>query len=88
MSGLQVVTTTNTLTSNSSQVHTALCPAGKLAIGGGASIVNGNNSVALTDSRPALVTGSPNGWFARAIEIGDYASNWGITVYVICANVS
>jgi hypothetical protein len=64
----------------------------KVAIGGGAAILNGNTSVVLTESRPALVNGLPRQWVASAMELPNlnppFASNWGITIYIVCANVS
>jgi hypothetical protein len=93
---VELVTFTSALNSNASKTFTASCPgvgaAQKVAIGGGAAIVNGNGSVVLTESRPAVVSGVPRQWVASAIELPaptpDFTGNWGITIYIVCANVS
>ncbi|MEX0782441.1 MAG: hypothetical protein WD557_07315 [Dehalococcoidia bacterium] len=86
---MQLVTGSSTPSSNSTQLLTVVCPAGKVAIGGGAQVVGGNTSVALSDSRPAMVVnGRPNGWFASAFEVAAYASAWQITIHVVCADVT
>ncbi len=92
VSGLEMISNFNIMTSNATQALTVSCTNGKRALGGGASINNGNGQVVMTFSRPALTpiggVQTPTGWTAGGQEIADYTSNWGLTVYVICANVS
>jgi hypothetical protein len=74
-----------------------LCPPGKSAISGGASILGGSvasgpsdlaATVALKASRPLTISGS-DAWTARAEEITPgFDGNWSLTIYAICANVA
>jgi hypothetical protein len=70
------------------------CPAGKVAIGGGAAspIGGATGFVALNLSRPQRSDSGPSpnidGWFAQAIEVnGGSTQNWAIEVYAICARL-
>ncbi|RJL36085.1 hypothetical protein [Bailinhaonella thermotolerans] len=77
--GYQVVTLPNLNVPNF-QRRTVFCPAGKVAIGGGAE-AQGPNAV-LVGSFPS----GNNGWIGLGRQIG--AGDVGISVYVICANLS
>ena len=79
--------TVNSALSSSNKVVAANCPAGKRAVGGGAGLIGGPTGVAITSTRPAFVGGEPAGWFASAGEVVADDSNWGLTVYAICAFV-
>lgn len=61
------------------------CPAGKRALGGGATINGGGNKVAITSSIP---NGSGNGWMASASEVATFSGQWSLEVSVICATNS
>jgi hypothetical protein len=68
------------------------CPAGKTAIGGGASIFP-SLADPLWDTAPVVLRATiksdgGEGWFARSIEIGTYNFDSDLTVYAICANVT
>jgi hypothetical protein len=69
VSGYALRTTTlNASKSNSYRVAaTAMCPAGKKAIGGGSSITGGDGILAVTTSQP---TPNGQGWTARAVKFG------------------
>lgn len=58
------------------------CPAGKRALGGGATINGGGGKVAITSS---TVNGSGNGWAAAASEVATFSGQWSLEVTVICA---
>ncbi len=67
----------------------AVCPAGKVAIGGGARVVLDTAvDVALIGSEPSPPNAQGNrvGWTATAKEIdGDDPGNWSVEAYVVCA---
>lgn len=69
----------------------ATCPAGKVAIGGGARVaLDTATDVALLGSEPyaADVQGKRIGWTATAAEVGgDDAGDWSLTAYVVCAEL-
>jgi hypothetical protein len=84
VSGLQAVYTTSATNSTSPKSLTASCPAGKLALGGGATIVpSGTNEVAVTGS---YLTNSTT-WTSSARELDDFAGSWSLNAVVICATV-
>ncbi len=67
----------------------ASCPAGKKAIGGGASVVEstdiGGSNVAITDSTPS---GLQTGWHAEAEKLGQTGLvKWSVRAEVLCADV-
>jgi hypothetical protein len=69
---------------------TALCPNGKVAIGGGARIEGeGVTTVAITQSAPSFseTTGKAVGWFAQARPINPEADAWKIVVHAVCVEV-
>ena len=85
VSGLQKVFETGAINSTATRSLTATCPAGKLAIGGGAAVVPTNQAeVALT----ASYLQSDTTWRASARELDDVGANWSINIVVICADAS
>ena len=63
------------------------CPSGTRAVGGGARVPN-LVALAVTGSFPSYSNGVPVGWIADARETSAVASNWSVTVYVVCAKVA
>jgi len=83
-SGRQVVQTSSALTSASPKGATAMCPAGKKALGGGVVVVgDGRDRVIITESMPA----GDAAWQARAVELASTAT-WRLRVYAVCAFVA
>jgi len=70
---------------------TAECPAGKVAIGGGAGVLGSDvpgdayKTVALTWSAPKSPSGRATSWYAVAREIAPEEKEWAVQVYVVCA---
>ena len=85
VAGLQPVFTTSVIDSSSTRTLTAVCPTGKVALGGGvlASPVN-TPGVAITGSYLANATT----WTASAREVVATSDSWGLNVVVICATVA
>src|SRR5262249_31663640 len=83
-SGRQVVEAETGLSSVSPKGATALCPPGKKALGGGASVNGlGRDRVSITDNAPV----GESGWHARAVEIAA-AATWRLRVYAVCVFVA
>lgn len=100
ISGYEIVEA-NSLFNNTerTKIASALCPAGKVVLGGGAEIFpstadNNHYSapIFLQDSRPFFPLFSPTepfGWYARASVIDpNYSYEWWLLVWAICANVT
>ena len=68
---------------------TVTCPAGKVAIAGGARVIGTEvTTVALTADAPsATVNGKTTGWTAEAKPIAPEAKEWGVEVHAICAEL-
>jgi hypothetical protein len=82
--GLAQVTNTTVADSNVFKGVSVDCPAGKLAVGGGASIGGGGAGVAVTHFAP-LPGGT--GFGAKAYEDKDgFVGNWTLTVHAVCAD--
>ena len=66
------------------------CPDGMTALGGGGSAWGNTNEVALIVSVPSatVLGGTPIGWSVAAEEIDGTNEDWGLTVFVVCANVA
>jgi hypothetical protein len=64
------------------------CPAGKVAIAGGAKVIGGT-TVALTDDGPLPpnAEGKRVGWSVAAAEMVADGGNWHVEAYVICAEL-
>ena len=95
LSGYEIVTSDSMFDSSSTKLLSADCPAGKVALGGGAdifpSLVDPNRDtapVALRASTPSIGNGVQAGWFAQSSEIAPYSFAWHMTVYAICATVT
>lgn len=90
VSGYQLVTSTSAANSTSPKFVSALCPAGKKLLGGGAVPNNSGNDIGQTGSYPesALGPGSDqDGWTAGFKEDTATAGNWFVFVYAICGTV-
>lgn len=81
------VTESSTNNSETEKSVTALCPAGKEAIGGGARINSpAAVEVAVTATYPLISpTNSRTGWIASGKETPAEAGNWQVVAYAICA---
>jgi len=67
----------------------AFCGADKVAFTGGVDVVGETIEVALIASHPLMGEGGfPIGWSAAAEEIDATSADWGIRVWVACANVA
>ena len=96
VSGYQVVSARSSFDSVTEKVMHLACPAGKVAIGGGASVFPSladpqrvTAPVLLRDNQPLTDGGSQaTEWFARAYEATAYNFAWTLDVYAICANVT
>jgi hypothetical protein len=83
------VTETSVNDSETEKSVTALCPAGKEAIGGGARI-NSPSSVAVANSgNYPLVSGGNSriGWIATGRETATEPGNWQVVAYAVCAEL-
>jgi hypothetical protein len=80
--GRVVVTATSLSNSLSPKGVTASCPAGTVALGGGAKITGGAHHVRIVRSSPLLGAD----WVASAWEDSyGYAGDWSVTAWLICA---
>jgi hypothetical protein len=85
VSGLQKVFETGVINSVATRSLTAACPAGKIAIGGGAAIVPANQAdVAIS----ASYLQNETTWRASARELDSVGANWSLNAVVICATPS
>jgi hypothetical protein len=91
LSGVQLVFASSDESSAAEKFVMVNCPVGKEPIGGGASVFFNSPSipgpVALDASRPLNQPGFV-GWFGRAREVSEYAGEWLMEAYAICAFVS
>ena len=62
---------------------TATCPAGKVAVGGGAGV-----DLFVVAGVTASIPSGTDSWRASAIEFTPSASVWRLTAYVVCARVA
>jgi hypothetical protein len=80
---VEIVTVSTGLSAIDERGDTALCPSGKVAVGGGVDLFGpGFKNVAIDRSVP---NGSGEGWIGGAHEHTPTADNWGLDVKVICA---
>jgi hypothetical protein len=85
-SGLQPVFVTGARNSTSYKTLNAVCPTGKVAIGGGVAIVPASAATAV-----AVTTNYLNGtttWATAARETTAFAGTWALNSVVICATVA
>lgn len=85
LSGYQVVAKKSAADSQD-KIVSVPCPAGKKALGGGALAFDGGYPEEITIVGSYTTNGS--GWLVIAKEIGPFAQNWEVNVYVICAYVA
>ena len=84
--GYEVVSSTNpALGSPDALTQTASCPAGKVALGGGAEIVGGLDRAILTESR--LSGGSPPTSWTASAERKAPGLNWTLRADVVCGEM-
>lgn len=95
ISGYEIVSINSAFDSSATKLLSADCPAGKVALGGGAdifpSLADPNHDTApvvLRASGPSIGNGVQAGWFAQSSEISAYTFAWHMSVYAICANVT
>jgi hypothetical protein len=85
VSGIIVTIGWSSLTgSESTKTANAVCPAGKVILGGGADIVGGGNEVRLTAMIPAAPGLPTHSYYAAAMEDGSYAADWTLYTWAIC----
>ena len=86
VSGVELVTESSAYDSADIKIANAVCPAGKKAIGGGATILGqGLNLVAITSSSPFS---DLSGWGAAANEMNLTGNSWRVEASAVCANVA
>ena len=88
VSGLTRMAAVSPMDSGSPKQVSVACPAGKVQVGGGASILSGTGTspIALTTSFPSAV--GTEGWIAGAREIAATSESWQLVVLVNCADAS
>ncbi len=85
VSGVELVTGSSSYDSTDIKIANAVCPAGKRAIGGGATILGqGLGLVAITSSSPFSDLG---GWGASANEMNLTGNSWRVEASAVCADV-
>ena len=82
----QVVTQTTASDSSSPKALTVSCPAGSVALTGGASTAAGPD-VGISESGPGSGT-PPTSWIGSARELVDTGAAWDLRVDVVCGEVS
>lgn len=90
LTGVQRHQKTTLGTSSPTSRHIGVsCPAGQVAVGGGArTMVSTGQTTRGHVMLQALVPG-PTSYAAQAVEkVGGYSANWSLTVYVICADAA
>ncbi|MFN8491619.1 MAG: hypothetical protein U0350_28735 [Caldilineaceae bacterium] len=91
ISGYEMVIAETGYDSSATKLGRVACSAGKVALGGGATIISQTPDapIALRSSLPDYQTGTaPYGWVAEGGVITAYGFNWGMELFVICANVA
>jgi hypothetical protein len=85
VAGYEIVESISPASSVDSKARAATCPAGKLAVGGGAFLLGDfSGHVALDRSEPV----GDHAWEAQAQELVPVGLTWAIGVKVICARAS
>jgi hypothetical protein len=87
--GLTGIERVTAVASDSHPHATALCPEGKRAFAGGASIAAPAGApVALVESAPGGGMGYPSsGWYASARETAAYSGSWTVQAIAFCASI-
>ena len=93
LSGYEIVTAFTEASSDQNQFKRVGCPAGKVALGGGAHVFESSGAglppeVALDLSSVAPDDGGLAGWIARAHEVVPTDREWRLEVTAICANAA
>lgn len=83
--GYEVVTTLSARNSVGLKNGTALCPPGKVVVGGGAAILGDSTNTVLRMSWPRSVSRPGEGWGAQALELQANPGDWQLQVTAICA---
>jgi hypothetical protein len=86
--GLSGVEFTNAVSNTDSALAKSFnltCPDNKRVIAGGAEVVDGNESVALSAS---TLSDDGRGWTARAVETEKYPGKWFISINLTCAKTN
>jgi hypothetical protein len=88
VSGYEVVTNFSVHAAGQGASGEALCPTGKLAIGGGATVTGLENSGDHDGLGPHLYASDidtlNNGWIAAAFAEASYANSFGLKIDVVC----
>lgn len=83
--GYEVVTSNSEITDTDSLTQATMCPLGKVALGGGATIIGDATNVALFGSNPVNRIREGDGWSGQAYRLQPGGGHWGLKVDVICA---
>jgi hypothetical protein len=83
LSAREVVLVSTASDSTDFRSITATCPAGKVAVGGGAGV-----DLFVVAGVTASIPSGTDSWRASAIEFTPSASAWRLTAYVVCARVA
>lgn len=83
--GYEVVTSDSGIVSADSLTHFAMCPPGKVALGGGATITGDSSNVALYGSNPTSRIRQGDGWSGQAYRVLPSGGHWGLKINVVCA---
>jgi hypothetical protein len=67
----------------------AICPAGKVVVGGGARVIGAGVEHAITESAPITVDGAGKrtSWTASAVSAVAPTEDWSVEAYAICATL-
>jgi hypothetical protein len=88
--GFEIVAAASASNDDNSKSVNVTCPVGKVALGGQARAFGSVGKIGLYVNAPTNATvapAAPTGWQAAAREIEPSASNWGVRVVALCAEV-
>ena len=82
-----IVSTATEFSAENSKSHSADCPTGKFAVGGGAAVQGDLTGIALDMSEPRS---DGLGWVAQAHEIAvpQSTATWKLAVYAVCVDAA